>query len=112
MMDVENNVIESTKANLFVVKNGGLLTPQLHHAGICGVMRDLILDEADRSGIPVLETSLSLSALYAADEAFLCNSLIGIWPIHSIAATDRHLFDIGPITRSLQQALKNRGAVP
>ena len=112
MLDVENNVIESTKANLFVVKNGGLLTPELHHAGICGVMRELILDEARRSGIPVCETSMSLSAVSGADEAFLCNSLIGIWPIHSIAAAERHLFDIGPITRSLQQALKNRGAVP
>ena len=112
MLDVENNVIESTKANLFVVKNGGLLTPQLHHAGISGVMREIILDEARRSGIPVLETSMSLSAVTEADEAFLCNSLIGIWPIRSIASTERYHFDIGPITRLLQRALEIRGGLP
>ena len=112
MLDVEDNVIESTKANLFVVKNGDLLTPQLHHAGICGVMRELILDEAGRAKIPVVETSLSLSAVYQADEAFLCNSLMGIWPIRTIESTERYHFDFGPITRSLQQALKNRDRTP
>jgi 4-amino-4-deoxychorismate lyase len=112
MLDVENNVIESTKANLFVVKNGGLLTPQLHHAGICGVMRELILEEARRSGLPVFETSMCLSAVSEADEAFLCNSLIGIWPIRTIESTERYHFEIGPITQWLQQALKKGDWTP
>jgi 4-amino-4-deoxychorismate lyase len=75
-------------------------------------MRELILDEAGRAKIPVVETSLSLSAVYQADEAFLCNSLMGIWPIRTIESTERYHFDFGPITRSLQQALKHRDRTP
>lgn len=99
MLDCHNHVISGTASNLFVVKHNTLLTPELSYAGVSGVMRAIILNQAGLSGISCKIKNISLADLYAADELFLTNSLIGIWPVKRLGD---NYFSVGEITRRLQ----------
>lgn len=81
MLDCDANVIEGTMSNIFVVKNDQLITPDLHQAGVAGVMRACLLDIARRNAVDVRVSTLSLDDIVTADEVFFCNSVIGIWPV-------------------------------
>ncbi len=108
MLDQNDYVIEGTQSNLFVVKQGCLLTPELSRCGIKGVMREWIQEQGMALGIECSETDLTLQDVMEADELFMCNSLMGIWPVRSIGEAD---FAIGPVTRRLLTVLGNsRGA--
>lgn len=102
MLDTEGRVIEGTMSNLFYVSSQTLRTPALHQTGIAGVMRGLLIDLAKKHGLAVDEFDVTPERLLAADECFVCNSIIGIWPLKQI---DRTTFQPGPITRKLQQWL-------
>ena len=103
MLDVEGRVIEGTMSNLFVVRKGGLHTPQLDRCGVAGVMRELVMELAVGLDIPLIQTKLELDDVYSAEEIFFTNSLIGIWPVRELAA---QTFPVGPLTRRLQAALE------
>jgi 4-amino-4-deoxychorismate lyase len=98
MLDATGAVIEGTMSNLFVVRASGLLTPELSQCGVAGVMRGLIIDTAQALGIPVSVTRVLPEYLAAADEVFMSNSLIGIWPVQRIEQTE---YVVGPVTRRL-----------
>ena len=102
MLDNNNNVIEGTMSNLFCVRDNTLLTPDLSQCGIAGVTRERVIEAARAADIPLRETSLDVEQVLAADELFVCNSLIGIWPVRSL---DRQTFAVGPVTRRLSAAL-------
>lgn len=97
--DVEGHVVEGVFSNLFWVRQGVLHTPRLARAGVSGVMRKALLDEALLAGIPVAEGEYCLDDVMAADEVFFCNSLYGIWPVRQLSGQERVP---GPITRRLQ----------
>jgi len=102
MQDIEGNVIEGTMSNLFVVQAGTLRTPELSRCGVAGVMRAQVMAGAEALGIPVGEGRLGLRDLAAADELFLCNSVIGIWPVRRLARRD---YVPGPLTARLLAAV-------
>ena len=99
MLDAEHQVVEGTMSNVFVVKQGELLTPLLDRCGIAGIVRGLILDAAESLLLSVRETRLTLADLQTADELFLSNSIIGIWPVNCFE--QRH-WAVGPVTQRLQ----------
>lgn len=99
LRDVEGRVIEGTMSNLFVVREGGLVTPRLHRCGVAGVMRSFILARSLTLGIGVAERDVMRDELDAADELFICNSNIGIWPVRELGA---RRWSAGPLTRRLQ----------
>ncbi len=99
MCDENGNVIEGTLSNLFMLHNGVLHTPDLSQCGVAGIMRERILELAHRQGIRIEIDNITKAQLLAADEVFLSNSLIGLWPVNSLQGRD---FKIGNITRSLQ----------
>ena len=104
MLDQQDRVIEGTRSNLFAVdKNGDLLTPQLSRCGVMGVMRQYLIEQAALCHIKVLEGDYSSAQLKAMPELFVCNSLIGIWPIRQ---WDQHDYSVGEITRRLQLLVK------
>ncbi len=84
MLDQQGNVIEGTRTNLFVVKNNQLITPDLSMCGVEGVMRGAITNIAKKTGLQVHVAAVSQEVLKTADELFLCNSIIGIWPVKSV----------------------------
>jgi len=102
MLDSNDQVIEGTMTNLFYVKNHALHTAPLTQCGIAGIIRNLIMELADQHDLRVKQPNYTLEQLVSADEIFVCNSIIGIWPVKQI---DRLAFEPGPITRKLQQWL-------
>ena len=92
-----------TRSNLFWVARGVLTTPALNRCGVAGVMRAKILALASRRNLEVQIASQPWSALIAADEVFVCNSLIGIWPLRAL--DDRVWPAPGPVTADLMRAL-------
>ncbi len=104
MLDQNGNVISGTMSNLFVVSESELLTPQLQNCGVKGVMRQKIMQIAGSEAIPVREVALSLQACLEADECFLSNSLIGIWPLRQL---NTRSWQPGPVTRQLQTKLEH-----
>ncbi|MCG6937294.1 MAG: aminodeoxychorismate lyase [Gammaproteobacteria bacterium] len=82
MQNADQYVIEGTMSNLFAVKGNQLFTPDLAQSGIKGVMRDVIIDIANKMGIVVKVDRLRVEELLAMDELFITNSLIGIKSIN------------------------------
>ena len=103
MLDEKDQVIEATAANVFVVRDGAVLTPTLHECGVAGVMRALIMELAQAVGLPVRECALSLDAARDAQEMFLTNSVIGVWPVRELDTISK---SIGPTTRRIATLLE------
>lgn len=99
MCDGQGRVIEGVYSNLFLVRDGALLTADLSRCGVAGVMRGALLEQAALSGIAAQVCDLSYSALEQADEVFVCNSVYGVWPVRGVAALN---WSPGPLTRKLQ----------
>jgi 4-amino-4-deoxychorismate lyase len=97
------NLICGTATNVFLVRDSGLLTPRIDQCGVAGVMRRVVLREARQVGIPARECELRAENLLAADEVFLTNARIGIWPVRSL---DGRVLPPGPVTRYLQSVLE------
>ncbi len=104
LRDQAGRLIEGVMSNLFIVRGGGLLTPDLSACGVAGVMRGYILQIAKRLGIAYRIGTISLDDLKEADEVFLSNSLIGIWPVREV---DCWRYDTGAnsVTRRLLATL-------
>jgi 4-amino-4-deoxychorismate lyase len=96
-------LVSGTMSNVFIVDGSGLHTPRVDLCGVAGVMRRVVLSEARRAGIAASESVLDAEALRKADEVFLTNARIGIWPVRSL---DGRPLQPGPITRRLQEALR------
>jgi 4-amino-4-deoxychorismate lyase len=109
MLDNQDNLIEGTKSNLFLIKGGVLLTSGLQHCGVAGVMRGLVLDIAAEMGKEVKMTDFGLADLWDSEGLFLTNSLIGIWPVREI---DGRGFSVGAIDVDLQQRVLQQAFVP
>ncbi len=100
MLDMNNNIIEGTMSNLFLVKDNVLYTPVIDHCGIEGVLRNILITIANNQQIVVVEKKISKQDIYLADEIFITNSIIGIWPV--IQLEEVH-YKIGTLTRELQK---------
>jgi 4-amino-4-deoxychorismate lyase len=97
--DGQGRVIEGVYSNLFLVRDGVLLTADLSRCGVAGVMRGALLEQARLLGIPMQIGDLPFDVLEQADEVFVCNSVYGVWPVRGIAALS---WSPGPLTRKLQ----------
>ena len=98
----DDNIVEATAANVFLVSKGTLLTPELSHCGVEGVMREAVLDVARHLTLPCRVEPVSHATLDKVDEVFLTNSLIGIWPVTQVQSK---AFAVGPTTRRLQETI-------
>lgn len=81
LMDADGNVIEGVRSNLFAVLSGTLTTPSLLACGVAGIQRDRVIAWANNSNLPLEIRALSWDEVINADELFIVNSLIGVWPI-------------------------------
>ncbi|VVM61284.1 Aminodeoxychorismate lyase [Pseudomonas fluorescens] len=99
MLDLAGRVIEGVFSNVFLVRDGALITADLKRCGVAGVMRAELLFQAEKSGISTQITDIPLEQLQWADEVFVCNSVYGIWPVRAYAALS---WPVGPLTRKLQ----------
>jgi 4-amino-4-deoxychorismate lyase len=102
LLDSESNLVEGTMSNLFLVRDGVLLTPDLQRCGVAGIMRSQLLERAGQISINAESCQLGMVDLHEAEEVFICNSLIGIWPVISV---DDRKYTRGIITSRLQDLL-------
>ena len=103
--DQDGHPICGTRTNLFWVSRRALYTPELKSCGVAGVMRDKVLELAETLRIKRRIGRWSWSSFENADEAFITNSLIGIWPLRAIG--DRRWSAPGPVTTALTTALEH-----
>ena len=102
LLDSGDKLIEGTMSNLFLVRDGMLQTPDLQRCGVAGIMRSQVLELADKIPINTEVCQPGIAELQAAEEVFICNSLIGIWPVITI---DDRKYTRGTITKRLQDLL-------
>lgn len=85
MLDQDGQVISVTAGNLFIVRDGKLLTPTLDRCGIAGTRRRLVLERwAPTLGLHAAEARIGLDELDSAEEVFYCNSVVGLRPVASL----------------------------
>lgn len=81
MRDEEGRVISATQGNLFLFTDSELLTPDLSHSGIAGIMRQLVIETARSLGIPLRVAEVSMKQVESADALFITNAILGLCPV-------------------------------
>ena len=100
----DGTVSEGAGENIFLVKDGVLLTPNLAHSVLGGLTRDAVMTLARQIGIEVRETSIPREMLYLADEVFFTGTAVEITPIRSVDRLAVGSGQRGPVTEKLQKA--------
>ena len=103
MLNSRGELCEGVTSNVFIVKDGALLTPPLTSGCLPGVTRETVLELCEALQIEVKEEELSLSDLFACDEAFLTSSLREVQSIASVDGIELPRVVDG-ITATLQKA--------
>jgi branched-chain amino acid aminotransferase len=101
LLSPQGYVSECTGENIFVVKNGKLLTPPVSSGALEGITQSSVMTIARDLGVEVAVSNVLRSDLYLADEAFLTGTAAEVVPIRSI--DDREIGEPGPITRKVQE---------
>ena len=101
MLNTHGQVAECTGENIFIVRDGVVVTPPLSTGALDGITRSSVIRIATDLGYEVREDNLLRSDLYLADEAFLTGTAAEVVPIRSV--DDREIGEPGPITRKLQE---------
>jgi branched-chain amino acid aminotransferase len=103
-LDAQGQVTEATVANVFLVRNGTLITPHVGADILEGITRNSILTIARDMNIPVEERAVDRTELYLADEAFISGSSARITPILSVDKRPIGNGVPGDLTRRLSAA--------
>jgi branched-chain amino acid aminotransferase len=100
----DGTVSEGAGENIFLVKDGVLLTPNLAHSVLGGLTRDTVMTLARQQGFEVRETSIPREMLYLCDELFFTGTAAEVTPIRSVDRITVGAGHRGPITEKLQRA--------
>jgi branched-chain amino acid aminotransferase len=101
-LDVEGRLIEGAGENLFLVKEGKLMTPPASSSILQGITRDSVIKLAKREGLEVVEQTLPREMLYLCDEAFFTGTAAEVTPIRSVDDKPTRAGGAGPITKLIQ----------
>lgn len=103
MLNIDGMVAESSAENIFIVKDGMLITPPTTAGALEGVTRDSVLEIAKQNKIPFQITDVTRDELYIAEEVFLTGTAAGIKPVIEV---DKRLIgngDVGIVTKELRR---------
>jgi branched-chain amino acid aminotransferase len=103
MLDPQGYVAECTGENIFVVRNGQILTPPATTI-LEGITRDALITIARDLGFAVSEQMISRDQLYIADEVFVCGTAAECIALREIDFRTIGSGTMGPVTRQIQQA--------
>ena len=115
VLTADGHVSEGSAENLFVVKNGELITPPVTDNILEGITRRRLIEIArDDLSVPIVERSIDRTELYTADEVFLCGTGAQISPVIEIDRRSIGSGRPGPITRDLSRTYFDavRGRLP
>ena len=104
-LDVNGYVSEGSGENIFMVRNGSLLTAPLGNSVLPGITRDSVITLAKDLGIPVVEQMIPREMLYISDEVFFTGTAAEITPIRSVDKIKVGTGKIGAVTRTIRKEL-------
>ena len=102
-LDTAGYVCEGSGENIFVVRDGKILTPPIGSSVLPGITRDTVIQLAQDQGLTVTETLIPREMLYIADEVFFSGTAAEISPIRSVDRIPVGAGKRGPITEKLQK---------
>jgi len=102
-LDASGYVSEGSGENIFVIRDGKMLTPPLGASVLPGITRDTVVTLAKSLGIEIVEGLIPREALYIADEIFFCGTAVEITPVRSVDRIMVGKGKRGPITEKLQK---------
>lgn len=103
LLNAQGKVCEATGMNIFMVRNGKLITPDVDQDVLEGITRDSLIVLAQELGLTVVERTVDKSELYAAEEVFLCGTAAKITPVRQIE--NYVLGQDRPVTNQLRDKL-------
>ncbi|MFJ5758369.1 D-amino-acid transaminase [Neobacillus sp. NPDC093182] len=96
------DVTEGSSSNIFMVKNGTVITHESNHLILKGITKDVILNVCNKNNIPVQERTFSLAELEEAEEVFLSSTTAEVMPVIEIDGKKIRSGIPGPLTQKLQ----------
>ncbi|HYO61464.1 MAG TPA: aminotransferase class IV, partial [Actinomycetota bacterium] len=107
MLDLHGFVAETNATNVFIVRDGAVVTPRAD-ACLPGITRAIVLELAAAAGIPAEERNVSVSEVYTAAEAFTTGTMGELAPVLEVDGRVIGDGSIGEITRRLQELHRAR----
>lgn len=105
-LDASGHVCELSAANIFLVRDGVLITPDTTSDLLEGINRRTIIEIAKEQGIPVQERAVDLTELYVADEVFACGTSAFVAPVIEVDARQIGNGQPGPISSQISKLHK------
>lgn len=106
MLDGDNHVIEGTMSNIFIVKAGVINTSNLTQSGVKGIIRDVIIEQAQSLDIECKITTITLDDVLSADEVFMTNSIMLLQTVAKFMYKKRVVeFEEGPVAALMHDEL-------
>lgn len=102
-LDVAGHVCELSAANIFIVRDGALITPGTASDLLEGINRSTILLIAQRLGLETHERDVDLTELYIADEVFACGTSTYVAPVIEVDARVVNGRSVGPVTAKIRE---------
>ena len=114
LFNTKGDISEGSGANLFIVRNGTLITNDQDASILLGITRDSVLTIARDAGIPVVIRPMSQQDIESADEIFFSGTAVEVMPIREVDGRVVGDGKPGPITKQLQQTFFDavHGRVP
>lgn len=103
-LSADGTISEGAGENIFVVKNGILITPPASSSILTGLTRDSVIKLAGRAGLKIEERAIPREMLYLADEVFFTGTAAEVTPIRSVDRIQIGAGRRGPVTEQLQNA--------
>ncbi len=102
-LDKTGFVCEGVAENIFVVKNGKIITPPTSTGALGGITRAAVMDLAEKLGYAVTETNTTANELFTADEIFLTGTAAEITPVREVNKRMVGVGKPGPVTKRLMR---------
>jgi branched-chain amino acid aminotransferase len=102
-LDTNGYISEGSGENIFIIRDGKMITPPLGTSVLPGITRDTVIQIARDLGVPLVESVIPREALYIADEVFFTGTAAEITPIRSVDRIPIGAGHRGPVTEQLQK---------
>ena len=104
MLNYHGKVVEGSAENIFIVKNGEILTPPPNAGILEGITRDSVIQIIEENGGYVIETDLERDDLYDAEEIFMTGTAAEVKSVSQIDKIKIGNGKVGNVTKTLQKS--------
>jgi branched-chain amino acid aminotransferase len=99
-------IAECSQSNIFIVRDGGALTPPLDAGLLAGITREFVFEVGRACGVPVAEAALNEADVMGADEVFITGTTREVTPVAAIDGKPIGAGRPGPVTRRLLETFR------